>query len=319
MATLQQIGMNGLVGVAPTPVLQRAINYYLVNDELMNVMRFVNNAQGSNLGNFQVSYVYYEGTSEATFRALGVDYDPDNEQPLTNTVSLAFLGGAFETDIEIARAFGQNAGAVANWTEQQIAQKLNAITNGFAKAFIVGDKDTDSKSFNGLNKSISAGQVIDTPITVEYTEAGALKAEVEINKAIGKIKPKRPNLVITNATGKAILSSLNAYRHRGVEVIEVNGKKYDQYMGIPIVALTDNCFADADVADGKIPVIFGFVDELDGIRCSIPADGQVVIILPPKFENGKVIEKGACEMAVAPLFANPFAVAKCYLKEAVAE
>ena len=67
MATLQSIGQGGLVGTAPTPVLQRAINKYLVNDQLMNIMRFVNNAQGNNLGNFQTSFVYYNGTSEATF------------------------------------------------------------------------------------------------------------------------------------------------------------------------------------------------------------------------------------------------------------
>ena len=319
MATLQAIGQGGLVGVSPTPVLQRAINNYLVNDELMNILRFVNNAQGNNLGNFQASYVYYNGTSEATFRALGVDYTPDNEQPLTDTVMLKFLGGAFETDVEIARAFGTNAGAVANWTEQQIEQKLNAIKNGFAKKFMQGDSAKDSKEFDGLNKRITAGQVVSTAIDVSaLDDAKALQAEVAMNKVIGKVAPKRPNVILTNADGKAILSAINAYRHRGVEAIEVNGQKYDQYMGIPVVALTDDCFSAEDKAIG-IPIVFMFVDELDGVRVSIPMDGQVVIILPPKFENGKVVERGACEMACAPLFANPFAVAKCYLTETVGE
>ena len=61
--------------------------------------------------------------------------------------------------------------------------------------------------------------------------------------------------------------------------------------------------------------MFALFDELDGVRVSIPQDGQVVVILQPKFENGKVVEQGACEMACAPLFANPFAIAKCYLSE----
>lgn len=315
MATLQQIGQGGLVGTAPTPVLQRAINKYLVNDQLLNIMRFVNNAQGNNMGNFQTSFVYYNGTSEATFRALGVNYTPDNEQPLTDTVTLKFLGGAFETDVEIARAFGQNPGSVANWTEQQIAQKLNAITNGFAKYFMQGNSETDSKQFDGLNKKIVSSQIVDKAIDVSaLNDAKALQAEVEINKVIAKIAPKRPNVVITTADGKAILSALNAYRHRGTDVVDVNGQSYDQYMGIPVVAVTDDCFSVEDKGKG-IPVVFMFVDELDGIRVSIPQDGQVVIILQPKFENGKVVEQGACEMACAPLFANPFAVAKCYLSE----
>lgn len=316
MATLQQIGQSGLVGVAPTPVLTRAINHYLVHDELMNILRFVNNAQGNNLGNFQTSFVYYNGTSEATFRALGVDYTPDNEQPLTDTVMLKFLGGKFETDIEIARAFGTNAGAVANWTEQQIEQKLNAITNGFAKNFILGDSSKDTKAFDGLNKKITDGQVVKTPISVaDLDDAKALKVEIELNDIIGKIKPKMANVIITTQRGKSILSALNAYRHRGIEAIEVNGQKYSQYMGIPVIALPEEYFGNDDTAIG-IPVVFMYVNENDGVRVSIPMDGKVVIILPPKFENGKVLEPGTCEMACAPLFANPFAVAKCYLTEA---
>lgn len=315
MATLQQIGQGGLVGVAPTPVLNRAINNYLVNDQLLNVMRFVNNAQGNNMGNFQTSFVYYNGTSEATFRALGVDYTPDNEQPLTDTVTLKFLGGAFETDVEIARAFGSNPGSVANWTEQQIAQKLNAITNSFTKYFMQGNSTTDSKQFDGLNKKIVDTQVVDSAIDVSaLDDAKALQAEVAINKVIAKISPKRPNVVITTADGKAILTALNAYRHRGTDVVDINGQAYDQYMGIPVVAVTDDCFPNTDTEKG-IPVVFALFDELDGVRVSIPQDGKVVIILPPKFENGKVVERGACEMACAPLFANPFAVAKCYLGE----
>ena len=57
------------------------------------------------------------------------------------------------------------------------------------------------------------------------------------------------------------------------------------------------------------------IDEFEGVRTAIPNDGQVVIVLPPRFENGQVVETGSCEMLCAPLFANPFAIAKCYLTE----
>lgn len=319
MATLQTIGSTGLAGTAPTPVLQHAINRYLVNDDLMNIMEFVNIAVPSNLGNFQCSGVYYAGTTAATFRQLGVDYNPDNEAPQTWTEMLKFLGGAFESDVEIARAFGNNPGAVANWEEQQISQKINTIKNGFAKYFIQGDKTTDAKQFDGLNKRIASGQVEATPINVyELTPAKAIQVEVQMNKAIGKIRPKRPNVILTTANGQAILRALNAYRNRGVEAVEVNSRKYDAYMGIPIVVL-DNCFPATDTAEGKIPVVFGLIDEFEGIRAAIPQDGQVLIILPPKFENGKAVERGMCEMAVTPIWDNPYAVSKCYLTEEAPE
>jgi glutamate 5-kinase len=47
MATLQTIGSTGLAGTAPTPVLQHAINRYLVNDDLMN---YGKSSTGSNVG-----------------------------------------------------------------------------------------------------------------------------------------------------------------------------------------------------------------------------------------------------------------------------
>lgn len=315
MATLQQIGTQGLVGTAPTPVLSHAINHYLVNDALMNIMRFTNDAMKNNLGNFQISGVYYEGTSEATFRALGVNYTPDNEKPLTFTETLKPLGGAFESDIEIARAFGKDAGAVANWEEQQIAQKLNAITNGFAKWFIQGDSSKDSKQFDGLNKKISADQVISTPIDVSDLDHNkASKVEVALNKVIAKVQPKRPNAIITTAMGKAYLSSINTFKNRAIDEVAVNSLKYSMYIDIPIIALTDSCFPAEDTKIG-IPVIFMYVNELDGVRVSVPLDGQVVIIVPPKFDNGKAVEQGLCEMLSVPLFVNPFAVAKCYLTD----
>ena len=317
MATLQSIGESGFVGLAPTPVLKYAINRYLVNDDLLNIMQFVNIAHGNNLGNFQCSGVYYNGTSEATFRALGVEYTPDNEVPLTWTESLKFLGGSFEADVEIARAFGSTPGAVANWTEQQIAQKINAIKNGFAKYFIQGNSTTSATQFDGLNKRIASGQVFSTPINVaELTPAKAIQVEVQVNKVINKIEPKRPNVIITTANGAAILSALNAYRNRGIEAVEVNGRKYSAYMGIPVITVTDNVFPTADTTIG-IPVVVALIDEFEGVRVAIPQDGQVLLIQPPKFDNGRVVERGSCEMACTPIWDNPFAVAKFYLDETV--
>lgn len=315
MATLFEIGTSGIAGTAPTPVSQVAINKYLVNDALMNLMQFQNNGMGSSIGNIQSTFVYYEGTSEATFRALGKNYTPDNETPLTETVTLKNLGGSLEVDINNVRAFSTQAGGVANFVEQQIGQKLNATKNLFAKAFLTGDSEKDSKQFDGLNKKIVASQVISTPIDVSaLDDAKYRKVEIELNKVISKIRPSMPNAIITTQTGKAYLNGFNSFRHAGVDVIEVNHKKYNQFMGMPIVDVTDDCFPSEDLAIG-IPVIFMYIDMNEGVRVAIPMDGEVVKILPPQFNNGQVVSEGAVDMLCAPIFANPFAVAKCYLGE----
>ena len=315
MATLQEIGLQGFAGTAPTPVLQRAINAYLVNDQLFNAMRFTNRGFTSNLGNIQVSGVYYEGTSEATFRALGEEYTPDNETPLTFTETLKNLGGSFNADVTNVRAFANNPGMVSNWVEQQTVQKINAIKNGFAKYFIQGDASKDAKQFNGLNAKISAGQVNKAPIDITDIDNKSLAIEKELNKMLVKVRPMRPNFILTTADGVATLNALNAYRHRAVDVIEVNGKQYNQWNGIPLIQL-DNAFPTEDTSIG-IPVVFVLFDEEYGINFTLPADGEVLYIRQPKFDRGEVVEKGSCEMLGTPIFGNPFAMAKCYLKETV--
>lgn len=316
MATLQSIGLNGIANTAPTPLSAVAINKYLVNDKLMNILEYTAEGVSDSLSNIRTSYMVYDSAgNEAVFRALGEEYTPDNAEPIIETVMLKPLGGSFNIDRINMIAFNNSPGSVSNFLEQQTVQKLNAITNGFAKAFIQGNSTTNSKSFDGLNKKITAGQITTAPITVEYSETGALKAEVEINKVIGKIKPGRPNLILTTATGAAILRSLNGYRHRGIEPIEVNSLKYDQFMGVPIVELTNDCWASTDLSAG-IPLVFMLVDEVTGVRVSVPNGTTVIDILPPSFANGKVVQTGSCEMVSCPIFANPFAIAKCWLKEA---
>ena len=316
MASLTEIGLNGIAGTAPTPINAVAINKYLVNDKLMNILQFTADGTGDSLSNIRTSFVYYNSAGNpAVFRALGEDYVEDNAEPLTDTVVLKPLGGSFKVDRINVIAFSNKPGSVANFVEQQTIQKINAITNGFAKAFITGDSSTNPKSFDGLNKKITSGQIVTTPITVEFSEAGSLKTETALNKVIGKIRPGRPNVILTTADGAAILRSLNGYRHRGIEALEVNSLRYDQWAGIPIVELTDDCFASSDLSAG-IPVVFMLVDEVMGVRVSVPNGTTVIDVLPPTFSGGKVTTSGSCEMVSAPIFANPFAIAKCWLKEA---
>lgn len=42
MATLQEIGVNGLVGLSPTPIMKYAVNKYFVNNEFLAVQKVTN-------------------------------------------------------------------------------------------------------------------------------------------------------------------------------------------------------------------------------------------------------------------------------------
>lgn len=319
MATLQQIGANGFAGVAPTPVVSYAINQYLVNDRLLNLMDFQNIAMGSNTGNLQANQVYYSGEgAEAAFRSIGVEYSVDNEAPMVETYQLKMLGGSFNVDRILERAFSQSPAALTNWREQQLQQKCNKIANGFAKYLLLGDSASDNKQFDGIKKYFEKweSQWVTPKEITELSPNTAMAVERYLNKTINKIRPNSPNVVITTAEGKTFLQTLNAYRHHSTETIEVNNIKYHQYMGIPIVDLPDSYFP-ANWMENGIPVIFMLIDSVNGVHCAVPMDGKVLdIVTPAMGGDGVLVKTGACEMATVPIMSvYPFAIAMGTIKE----
>lgn len=320
MATLQQIGVTGFAGLAPTPVLSHAINTYLVHNKLMNIAEFCNIGMGSNVGNFQASYVYYDAEQSAEFRGLGEEYTSDNAEPKTGTVTLRNLGGSFKVDKAIKRALEGNKTAVSNWTETQIQQKINGIQNGFAKYFITGDNSKNNKAFDGLDVFLKKHpSQVDTVAHVlgEWSEASALATDEHLLTSMNKINGEI-TCVITTTKGKTKLQTLNRYARRGIEVIEANGQKYDQYLNLPIIDLPDSYFATEDV-NGKIPVVFIRFNEVDGVRVAVPMDGTLIDITQPTDGDGTLVKEGAVEFMGAPIFANPYSVSKCFLTETVAQ
>ena len=64
---LNQIATSGFTGMAPTPVEKYAINKYFVNNDLFNLMEFVNIGMGSNIGNLQATIITYNAPEAAEF------------------------------------------------------------------------------------------------------------------------------------------------------------------------------------------------------------------------------------------------------------
>jgi hypothetical protein len=208
---LNQIATSGFTGMAPTPVEKYAINKYFVNNDLFNLMEFVNIGMGSNIGNLQATIVTYDTPDSAEFRRIGNEYDISNNVPKTVTVVLKMLGGEFQTDRVLERAFSQNPTAVDNWTEQQIGQKINSIINGFCKYFIQGNSTVDEKQFDGLKKYFDKhpeqfGDVKELPGGLSY--ANALSVEEFLNESVVRVVD-RPTCVITSRLkGKPFLQAL---------------------------------------------------------------------------------------------------------------
>ena len=319
MATLNEIGINGFSGLAPTPVQSYVINNYLKNSDLLNALRYVNIGLGTSLGNFIASVVVSDGSVEAVGRALGTEYDAKNEEFRTENITLKMLGGSILTDVEIQRAFKSTVQSVASaYTQNQIEQRINAIEKCFAKWFIQGDSSLDAKQFDGIEKYLTtkaSTQVVNNPINVSaLNDTKALAADKQLNEVVS-LMGYEPSFILTSRKGGAWLTTLNQYSHRATEAIEFNSRKYKQYNGLPIVCVDDSCFKSTDLVD-KYPIYFIYTNENNGVRVAIPNDGKIMVILQPSFDGGNVTSKGTVEMLAAPIF-EKYALAKTYITDKV--
>lgn len=329
MALLNAIAISGFTGTAPTPVEKYAINKYFVNNDLFNLLEFVNIGMGSNIGNLQATIVTYDAPEAAEFRRIGNEYNISNNVPKTVTLVLKMLGGEFQTDRVLERAFSQNATALDNWTEQQIGQKINSIINGFCKYFIQGDSSKDEKQFDGLQKYFTkhTGQAntVAKELAGGLSYANALNVETFLNESIVKVVDAPTCVITSRLKGKPFLQALEQHRNRGIKAITVNDRNYYTFMGIPIVGLSDDCFPE-DMTTKGIPFIFAKFAEMDGIRVAVPmtpgvgSQGAILDIVKPRVGNTDAgtsvfVRNGGVEMVCVPIIEDPYCASLCYVKE----
>lgn len=312
MARLVDISRGVIAGMAPTPVEQYAIDNYFVNDELFNAIEFMPIGAAGSLGNIQASYVAYgDGETGADFRNIGEEYDPSVAVGEIKVVQLRNLGGAYPVDRTTTRALVN--GGIDVYREQQAAQKSNQIKNAFAKNFISGDSSTNPKAFNGVYKTIGAGQIsaaLDLGPTL--TADKAIEAEMYFNDTIALMNVT-PNYVMTTRKGASFAKTINAMRNYGTAAVEVDSVKYNQLMGINLIQVPDSYFPADQIAKG-LPFIFMYLSpEPDGIKVAIPCDGKVIDIIEPELGDGTLVKNGAMEIICTPYFTNAKSVAVGYI------
>lgn len=328
MALLTDIAISGFAGLAPTPVEAVAIRKYLVRNQLFNLLHFVNIGMGSNIGNIQTTIVTYDAPDSAEFRRIGEEYEVSNSEPKYVTLTLKLLGKEFSTDRALAKAFSNNESALDNWTDAQIAEKINSVINAFCKYFIQGNSTTDAKQFDGLQVYFTkhAGQKNDTPLTLVggLTQANALSVEQFMNEAIAKVVDAPTCVLTTRLKGKPFLQAVESNRGRGYAKVKVGDLEYNSFMGLPIVALEDADFP-AEMTDLGIPFIFCKFAEVNGIRVAVPmniaanAAAVIDIVRPRVGKDGAgdsvFVTKGGVELMCVPVIEDPYCAALCFVKE----
>ena len=321
MPSLAQIGAN-VNRLAPTPLVQYVVRNYMQNNQLFNLLPFV--GMGAFLGSgrgLQFNATYTDEPTTAVNRSIGEEPDPDNSDLKQVTLTLKAISKVFNTDRILDRAFSAGGGTLETWREFQTKQCTDAVINKFTYDFINGDATSNVKEFDGLMKYFEshAGQIDNDALEIDVLNpTNALQVEQFLNNSISKVKGG-PNLIVTTRLGgQSFLRALEGHRNRGIETIDLNGVKYDKYMGIYVIGLEDKMFKPAVLEKG-IPFIFMRLDEMsDGIRVVVPATGPVVDVVIPGVggdSNGTFTKRGGVEIVSVPVFVDPYVASMCYIKQ----
>ena len=328
---LKDIALTGFQGTAPTPVEKLAINNYFVNDELFNLLEFVNMGMGTGgtFGNIAVTVVTYDKPDKAGTRRIGEEYTISNNPPKPVTIFLKQIGGAFSTDRVLARSFRNDKEALDNWTDQQIRQKINAIINSYAELFIKGNASSNPNEFDGMQVYFAnhPEQVVSDPLVLAggLTFNTAIQVEQFLNNAISLVNKNPTCVITTRGKGESFLKTLEGYRNRGTTPVKIWDKDYYTFMGIPIVRLDESCFPEAMLTNGT-PFIFARFNEVDGIRVCVPMNpgigtqGAVIDIVRPNLGNNMTgeavfVRNGGVEICSAPIIVDYQVASLCYISE----
>ncbi len=142
------------------------------------------------------------------------------------TTALKILGGDADVD-----NFLQSTYADPNDIEAEvIASRAKAVAHKFSDGFFNGDSAVDTKSFDGINKAIPAGQIV---------TAGANGAQLTLDmmdQAIDLVVPGKPDALLLSKRTRRKLSALRRASGNLLETdVDAFGQRALFYDGIPIV------------------------------------------------------------------------------------
>lgn len=169
--------------------------------------------------------------ADTQFRAVGEEIVPGQASWETRTEALKIMG-----DEAIVDTFQQQVyGNVTDLMALEVELKAKAIAHKYEKTFISGDSKTNVKEFDGLDKRIADGQL------VEAAELTAEAIDTAIDKVLGT-----PSAIIMNKSARREFTS--KYRDYITYSRNEFGIQLASYGGVTIIDLEDELLADKNVA-----------------------------------------------------------------------
>ncbi|KUG30030.1 hypothetical protein ASZ90_000096 [hydrocarbon metagenome] len=206
------------------------------------------------------------------FRAVGENYTESTGVINPVTERLSILGGVSDYD----RALVKTQGNVNNLRAVHDAMKAKSESLKFTATFFKGDSEADPKAFDGLQKRLTGGQVINQGSTSGGDALTLAKLDEMLDAVVGGA-----DALFLNKRLRRKVSDLVRAAGQSTEVVsDAFGRQLTAYAGIPMVAIeadetgTDILgFTEANPGGGTAAsssiyaVRFGAGEFVSGLEC----------------------------------------------------
>ena len=232
----------------------------------------------------------------AEFRAVNVEYTPNEVQKQRYTTDLKVFGGAFEVDRIIA-----GMGGIADEVDLQARQKVKAASALFSDTIINGNSSTDAKVFDGLDVAVTGtdtertGDVIDLSDSDKVT-ANATKFVDELDEWLSTMEGT--DALLCNAKLAAKFRAIA--RRMGMYQVTMNnfGQKVEHFGSIPFVDIGAKAGSNDPIVaiNGGVTSLYAVKFGLDGFHAISMAGQAPVNMWLPDFSTAGAVKKGEVEM-----------------------
>lgn len=234
----------------PTPLQSGVVEIFAAENPVLALLPFQNIAGNA------YTYNIEDTLPGIAFRSFNEGYTESTGVINPNTETLTIIGGDSDFDVaQIAMGTGTNDTRAVH-----DAMKAKALTLAWLKTFFAGDTAVDAKSFDGLKKRLTGGQVLSAG-----TNGAALSLSM-LDELTDAINGSPSAIFAPKAIIRAYRGLLRA--SGGISPAEIMipnfGRPVISHNGVPILPIEDG-------ADGSPILDFNETQGTDSTTCSLYA------------------------------------------------
>lgn len=244
------------------------------------------------------AYAYNQVTALPTvgFRDVNEGYVESGSDFVQKSVALKMLGG----DVDVDKFIAETRGNINDQRAIQTELKAKAVAEEFTKAFFKGDSAVNTKSFDGLDKFLAAGQ----DVAVADNTNGTLTL-ADLNGLLDKVPYGADVLFMNRFTRRVVMNLLQASNHYVEVSQDAFGRPVTHYAGIPIRIVEDAVLPqDGTIFNQIYAIKFGAGADVCGLQ-----NGGVRVQDIGELET-KPVYRSRIEWYCAICVCNPLSVAR---------